>query len=456
MEVVPLDRPAPIPDGVMPERSAHVFVLGLDEFNRKKLEALPPERGYVFHPLLSLEEVTSWREFPLAERLDAAVQVVEAWPGGADAVVGYWDFPVSLMVPILCCRLGLVSPSLESVLRCEHKYWSRLVQREVAPEHVPPFTAVDPFDDASLNGIGLAYPFWLKPVKSFSSHLGFRVRHREELQRAVRKLREGVGDVGEPFNQFLAQANLPEEVTPVTGLHCIAERIVSGSQCTLEGFVHGDEVEIYGVVDSVRHGNRSTFSRYEYPSRLPRTVRERMRAVARRVIEGVGLSDAPFNMEFFWDEAKDRIWLLEVNPRISQSHGDLFEKVDGVPNHEVAVELALGRRPEWRKGAGPFRRAGKFFARRFEDATVIRTPSEEEVEQVERKFPGAIVEVLAEPGTRLSELDPQEQDSYSFVYARVFLGASNQRELLERHRWVMDALPFEFAPVEGVAAAEGK
>ncbi|PBO28010.1 hypothetical protein CLM84_22600, partial [Streptomyces albidoflavus] len=33
--------------------------------------------------------------------------------------------------------------SLESIVRCEHKYWSRLVQREVAPEAVPGFGLVD-------------------------------------------------------------------------------------------------------------------------------------------------------------------------------------------------------------------------------------------------------------------------------------------------------------------------
>ena len=38
--------------------------------------------------------------------------------------------------------------------------------------------------------------------------------------------------------------------------------------------------------------------------------------------------------------------VLEVNPQHSQSHAELFEQVDGVPNHLAMLRLALGRDPE--------------------------------------------------------------------------------------------------------------
>ena len=62
--------------------------------------------------------------------------------GRIDAIVGYWDFPVSTLVPILGERYGIRSTSLESVVKCEHKYWSRLEQQKVIDRH-PRFGRVD-------------------------------------------------------------------------------------------------------------------------------------------------------------------------------------------------------------------------------------------------------------------------------------------------------------------------
>ncbi len=435
----------------------NIFVVGLDGFNRQKLDALGMgDEGYSFLPLLTVDEVTADADFPLQARLDEAARTVEETPGGAAAIIGYWDFPVSLMVPLLCRRFQLPAPSLESVLRCEHKYWSRVEQRAEAPAHVPPFTALDPFDDDAVANLELDYPFWLKPVKSFASRLGFRIRRRSDLQRAITAIRTGIIDVGKPFNDFLQRADVPDEIAWVDGTHCIAEGLISGLQCTLEGFVHNGEAEVYGVVDSIRHANRSTFTRYQYPSRLPRAVQERMKELARRVVGRVELDASAFNVEMFWDPARDRIWLLEVNPRISQSHGDVFAKVDGVPNHRVVVDLSLGRWPEWTKGGGPFRRAGKFFLRRFRDARVVRTPTGEDLRRLSLEIPGTLVEVPVRPGMRLSEVEPGDQDSYSYMYARAYVGAGSQRELMERYTRVVKALPFEFVEAEEGSPPPGR
>lgn len=423
--------------------TSNVFVVGLDEFNRAKLEAAGGD--YAFHELLGIDEVTAQRDYPLAEKLAKAVSIATAHPGGPDAIIGYWDFPVSLMVPLLAEHFGLRAPRFDAVLRCEHKYWSRLLQRRVAPDHVPVFEAVDPFDDASVAGIGIAPPFWLKPVKSFASHLGFRIATPKDLRTAINAIRDGIRDLGEPFNDFLARADLPNEVAPVGGLHCIAEAMIGGRQCTLEGFVHQGRPEIYGVVDSIRYPNRSSFARYQYPSRLPQAVRDRMASIARDVIGAIGLDDTPFNIEFFWHENDDRLWLLEINPRISQSHGDLFEKVDGIAHHHVAVDLALGRRPDWCHGSGQFRHAGKFFLRRFADALVTRVPTESEIAAVSERIPGTRVEVQVQQGMRLSDLPAQEQDSYSYIYALLFIGADSRQQLLQRYQHCLELLPFYFS-----------
>lgn len=276
--------------------------------------------------------------------------------------------------------MGLPSTSLESRLKCEHKYWSRLEQHKVLDDKVA-FDVFDPFDEHALDRIGLDFPFWLKPVKAFSSEYAYHVTGPDTFARAVTEMRGGIGRVGEPFEWLLSQVDPPAEVARVGGTACLAEEPLAGHQATLEGYVLDGEVHVYGVVDSVRHPDAPTFLRYEYPSRLPGRVTERMADMARRVITQVGMERSTFNIEYFWDEATDRVGLLEVNTRHSQSHALLFEPVEGVSNHAYGVSnhaymvaMALGREPPRLQGGGPAACAAKWFLRRFEDGLVARSP----------------------------------------------------------------------------------
>ena len=435
----------------MVSKTIDLFVLGLDDFNREKLEAVDLGQPVKFHPLLDMDGVTSSADFDVQGALDEAERQLRAFDGKVDGIIGYWDFPVSLMIPILAKRLDLKAPSVDSVITCEHKYYSRLVQKRVAPEHVPPFQAVDPFDDAALDAIEIPYPYWIKPVKSFSSHLGFRVDNRKDLDEAIVAIRDGIAELGNAFGDFMDYADLPGRVEKVGGNHCIVEGLIGGRQCTLEGFVSNGEVEIYGIVDSFRFPNGSTFSRYQYPSSLPRSVRTRMIELAQAVIAETGLDHSAFNMEFFWDRRKDRVWILEINPRISQSHGDVFEKVDGSPHHRIIVELALGRKPSWVTGKGEFGAAAKVFLRAFEDALVKRVPTADEIEALQQRYPGFELEMMVEEGMRLSDLEDQEQDSYSYAYAILFVAAGGAKRLRDRIAEIKDALRFELEPIAGAA-----
>ena len=424
------------------QRPLNVFLLGLNAFHRAKLAAVSHAREYRFHGLL--EEPHADADYDIPGRLAAAEAELRAFDGPVDAVVGYMDFPVSTMLPLLCRHFGLRSPSLESVIRCEHKYWSRLQQYAAIPGHAPRAAAIDPFDDASIARIPFDAPYWLKPVKSSGSRLGFRITDARALRRAVARIRAGIDVLAEPFNFVLGQLDLPPEVAAVDGYHCVAEEIIGGRQCTLEGCVHEGEMLCHGIVDSIRAPNRVSFVRYEYPSRLPRRVQAAMTGLARRVLEHVGFDNGGFNIEFFWDRGRDRIWLVEINTRVAQHHGDLFEKVDGVTNLEAPIQVALGRRPRMPHREGRFRRAATFFLRRYGDARVTAVPAPETIRAVERDVPGAVIHLQVEPGMRLSQLF--EQDSYSYALALIYIGADSERELLRRYRAVVERLHFGFAP----------
>ncbi|SHF65482.1 ATP-grasp domain-containing protein [Modicisalibacter ilicicola DSM 19980] len=429
----------------------NIFVVGLNAFNRERLESLRGAENYRFHGVIEPEEVYDTEYFPIEDMLNRAETQLHDFGKPIDAIVGYMDFPVSTMLPILCNRFGLRTTSLESLLKCEHKYWSRLMQREVIGNYIPRFTAFNPFDDDALSRIGAAglyFPFFVKPIKSSGSRLGFRIDSPEDFVAATARLRDEIGLISEPFNYVLDQANLPATVRDVDGGYCMAEEIIGGWQCTVEGYVYQGEVVSYGIVDSIRYPQVLSFFYYRYPSRLPKHIQNKMRELTSTIMSHIGYDDAAFNVEYFWDEVQNRIWLLEINTRISQSHCDLFEKVDGVSNQQVTVDLALGLLPDMPRRHGEFAVAGKFFYRVFfVDAVVSRVPSDEEVEALQQEFPGTVIALQVEAGIRLSSLP--EQDSYSFALAYVWMGADSDEALEENYRRLADRLAFEFEDVIG-------
>jgi len=419
----------------------NIFIIGLDDFNLGMLKAVKSAESYEFRGLLDIHALIDSGRYRLSDMLELAEKELRHFEGPIDAIVGYTDFPVSTMVPILCEKFNVPGPSLESVLKCEHKYWSRLEQKQVISEHIPAFYTFDPFDDQALSQIPLDFPFWIKPIKSTASQLGFRIRNKRDFNRAITILREKIG-LFKPFDYLLDIVPLPKEVARVNSSYCVAEEIISGRQCTLEGYVHNGQVRTYGIIDSIREPNRTTFARYQYPSRLPRRVQEDMARIAEKVMLHIGFDHSAFNLEFFWNERLEKIWFLEINTRIPQSHSNLFEKVDGVSNHQIMLDVALNRNPWFPKRQGAFKVAGKFFLREYQDKLITGTPTKEDLDELSRKVPGTLIDLQGKVGMKLSDIP--EQDSYSYATAFVYLGADSQKELLEKYKSCRELLTFQF------------
>lgn len=425
----------------------NIFVLALDDFTKALFGTIRQANHYSYHALLPPRRIIASANYSMQELLAEAFRELKKFNGSVDAIVSYWDFPATMMLPTLRQAAGLATTSTESILRCEHKYWSRLIQHEVVPELIPAVAAFNPFADDPLSQINLDFPFWIKPVKAHSSILGFRIDNHADLSAAIPQIRGRIGRFSEPFNVLFERAEVPAEIAAVNGSYCLAEEIISAkNQCTLEGYVYNGESTIYGVVDSLREENPSSFSRYHYPSRLPAEVLQQMCEVAVRVVRRTGLNNEPFNIEFFHDPATGRITLLEINPRISKSHCPLFFLVDGASHQEVMVEVALGIQPEYPNKQGLYPMATKFMARLYcGDAMVRRVPTDEEIKTLQQEVDGVFVVVWAREGARLSDFT--DSDSYSFEYANIFVGGSCEEELLEKYHACMQRLPFEFEPL---------
>ena len=427
----------------------NIFVFGLDDFHLEQLQTIGSRDEYRFHALYRHSEVKSASapEFPVAELLEGAKARLEAFEGTVDAIVGFWDFPVSTMLPLLRQPFGLPSPTFRAVLKCEHKYWSRLEQQAVCPDVTPRYCVVDPFDADPAGQVTLAYPFWIKPIKAASSFLGFKVRNRHELDEAVEIIRRKIKRFGNPFNYLLQFADLPPEVAPVGGNHCIAEAIIAADrQCTLEGYVHDREVVVYGIVDSFRSRlSPSSFTRYQYPTTLPEPVQHRMIEIAGTFMHHIEYDHSPFNMEFFWDSVTDELWLLEVNTRISKSHAPLFRFVDGMYHHKVMVDTALGRKPEFPHREGEHQYAAKFMWRVVSNAIVTRVPTASEIQHLRDRFPELKMQIHVKEGMRLSEL--ADQDSYTYEIAVLFLGGDSEGELQEKYARCQESLHLHLHPI---------
>jgi hypothetical protein len=420
----------------------NIAVLGLDDFNLALFRTVRNFDSYSFHRILSKEELVGASRYSMSDLLAKADRQLRSIDGRVDAVVGYWDFPTTLILPVLRRKAGLATTSLESVLRCVHKYWSRCVQRRTASELVPRCIPFDPFAENPLSAIDLAPPFWIKPIKAHSSILGFRIDSEQDFQAALPRIRKKIERFAEPFNHIFRLAELPAEIAAIDGHHCIAEEFIAAEyQCTLEGYVLRGRPRVYGIVDSLREQHGSAFSRYQYPTCMPVPVQQRMIDAAERVMRATGLDNEPFNMEFFYDPDRDRLALLEINPRVSKSHFPLFAMVEGASHQEVMLEVALGIEPVFPQRKGRYPVAAKFMVRRFADGVVRRVPSPAEIRDLEGSLSGVRIQVEVAAGDRLSEL--VNQDSYSYETAAIFVGGRNEQDLEEKYHFCLDRLRLE-------------
>lgn len=183
-------------------------------------------------------------------------------------------------------------------------------------------------------------------------------------------------------------------------------------------------------------------------------MKSRISEATDRLLRHLGYDNATYNVEYFYQPKTGKLMLLEVNPRLSQSHSDMFEKVDGATNFQIMLELALGREPDFPLRRGRYGCAAKFHVRVFEDGIVSHAPDAADIERIEHEFPETLIEVKVRQGDRLSEM--LEQDSYSYDIAHVHTGARDQKALLDKYNRILQALHFEFdaVPDESIEAPE--
>ena len=384
---------------------------------------------------------------PPLDILDSIEQTIECYRNadlsGVTSGVGY---PGMSVCSIIAQRLGLPGPSPASVMCCEHKYYSRLAQRALVPDAVPEFRLLDRRNPDAAAGI-TAFPVFLKPVKSCMSINAHRIEDQRSLREIARTALLPDAFI-QPFNDMLkAYSGYPLDASCL-----IVESLLEGVQVSLEGYVHRGHVHVIGILDAITFPNHISFKRFQYPSRLAECVQERMKDLARRLMNGIGYDNAPFNIELFYDPATDRISIIEVNPKIASQFADLFLKVDGQSSFSLLLELACGIEPVTAHRRGNFKLAASCVLRTFENSHVLAVPMQDAIADIERRYPDALIEIHATPGTDLSN---QMQDAQSFRYGLVNIGANSEQDLDEKFASIAQHLEFRLVPVRAAARNYG-
>lgn len=394
-------------------------------------QAVQSQYSFLFHGSYAPEH---------PEQLDVLAfieETVQRYRGaGLAGVISTHDYPGSILSAVVASRLGLAGPRPASMLRAQHKLHSRQVQAAACPEVVPAFFPVEP--EAPLRE-DLRFPLFIKPVKSVMSILACQIDGQADLDAYRARARLHLDSFVRPFNTLWRAYGPGGQDASLF----IGEEPLAGSQVTVEGFRACGVTCIAGIVDSVMFPGTLSFRSFEYPSRLPATVLARMTEASRAIIEALDLDDLCFNIEFFYDELRDRVMLIEVNPRMSYQFTDLFEKVDGTNTFDVQLTVATGETPSFQRGAGRFGAAVSFVLRRFEDAIIRRLPTETELAALCSEFPDAHIQLFGRVGERLSAIN---QDMQSFRYGVINLGGFTREHAEARCRELASRLPIGLEP----------
>ncbi len=296
----------------------------------------------------------------------------------------------ALAAAMLAERMDWPGTSVAAVIACQHKLLARQVLERVAPEANTDFGVLACRYGESVPD-GIDYPVFVKPVKAAFSVLARTVNNRDELAALMRFSPWElwvVRHLVEPFERIV-RARLPHAGS---AHRMLLEEAIAAPQYNLDGYVFDGDVRAVGVVEPVMYPGTQAFMRWLYPCALPAGVRARALDVARRFLSAVGFTHGFFNMEFFYDAPRDRLTVIEFNPRMAAQFSDLYLRVDGIDLHRVALELAHGRDPGMLSRAKPTAgAAGSFVYRTFEPGISPPMPTAAQQRALAREFPDAML-----------------------------------------------------------------
>lgn len=338
-----------------------------------------------------------------------------------------------LLASWICRQVGCPAPDPELILKIQNKYTCRNLQSKSIKGVIPEYEF---FSMESSESVKMAFPFFIKPTKGVFSFLSQEINSEKELENYIEISQPVYQDKLTQLKQLKTHLNIESEEQD--GFLC--EELLKGQQLTVEGYATGDTVHIMGIVDSVMYSGTQAFQRFEYPSKLPKDVQNRLIDVSKKLMSDIHFKYGLFNIEYFYDETDSSIYLLELNPRMSSVFSEHFDKVLGYTGYDVLLNIigSAGKAIEGTKGR--YSVASAFVLRRFEDACVKKMPTQDYLNKLKKDFDMQI-KIDVKAGDVLSKKFPGHSN---YKYATVHLGADTWTTLYEKFAIVEKLLDFEF------------
>lgn len=357
---------------------------------------------------------------------------------GLDGVVSNHEQFGALIAAVLAKRLGLPGNDPLAIIACQHKFYARLIQKQIVPDAVPHFSCISyPFDPRS--SVHLDYPFFIKPIKATYSVLAKQIKNPEELKQhlsfnffeefLIRRLVKPFADIMPLFTSMTIDPS---------GL--LAEEVIYGEQLNIDGYCIDGKVYFLGVIDEVMYPGTQAFMRFEYPSRLPNAIQCRAKDISRKVLEGINYQHGFFNIELAYDQKVDQLKIIEINPRMASQLANLYERVDGCRPYSMLFSMAVGEEPQLIKDKGQFKSAASFIFRRFRKPLKQQIPSKAELTYALSPYPDANMMLYFKKG---SSLDREIKWLGSYRYAVLNLGGYSRSDMFARFEQVCKRLHFE-------------
>ena len=458
-----------------------VIAVGKNIKNYKELTSSFKDYEVVYHSLI----------LPMKEGVknyvDRAVDAVTSGKLRIDGIVGLNDYS-SLIAAIIARRIGLISPSIESLLNCQNKYLSREIQNKYLPNNTPGYLILS---DKSLNTFfnferGFAppaslinhpradsklkkyatdfkkFPIFIQPVKGSLSFFSYKVESKEDLNKKIGQAEKVLPKKNKFYKKILAVAKV--ESSYVDNLLC--EELIKGEQITIDGYVFSGKVVFFGITKSNFLPGTLSFSRFDYPHSFGSSLDSKIYFLAKKLVKAVGLNNSLFNAELMVDvksKGVTQIKIVEINSRPSAQFMYMIYQVTGFHPLKAALDISIGENPKFERRnpqssaqlmpaqggqAGPklFNLCRCFILRRREDALVARSPTKDEINALEKKYAPVEINILASKGHKLSHY---RQDTDTFRYAEIKVPGKNIHEIEKKFEEIKKELIFEFRKIKG-------
>ena len=339
---------------------------------------------------------------------------------------------------LLARKLGLPGPDPKALIAAQHKYIARRILQQEVPEanvafHVFPYTFL------SADEIPLKFPYYVKPVKAAYSVLARRVDSFAELQQhmtfhpweqyIIKRLVRPFNDVVKKLTDFDVDAHW-----------MIAEELIDGQQINVDGVVVDGEIHVLGIIDAVMYPGTDQFMRFEYPTRLSPDHAQRASDTSVRIVRALGLDHGLFNVELRVCRESGECRLIEVNPRMAAQFSDLYEKVDGINLHDVALKIAIGETPDLAPKRGKYNVATSFVFRKFDGTPLANPPGHEKLRWLREFDPDAFLALFIKTGGGLKR---EMKWLGSHRYATLNMGGESAQHLADKFQTVKQTLGFE-------------